>query len=169
MSFERAAKGLLRGDFSRLEPLFDGQPCRILEWHGEGLFAGARDALNEALTCACFNGKTEVAEYMIDHGVDPAAGIATGLNAFHWAANRGQIETLRLLIARKAQLEIQNSYGGTVLGCAVWSAVYEPGPQHEEIIEVLLEAGADAGAAGYPTGDTRIDGILRKYCAESVA
>jgi ankyrin repeat protein len=39
-----------------------------------------------------------VAEYLLTHGVDPTAGAGTGMDAFHWAANRGNLETVRLLI-----------------------------------------------------------------------
>jgi hypothetical protein len=56
-------------------------------------------------------------------------------------------------------------YGGTVLGCAVWSAVYEPRPDHAPIIEALLEAGADVREAEYPSGSDAVDGLLRRFGA----
>ena len=95
--FRETVEGLIRGDFSRLEPLFiegpDGTPCQIAEWFKKGYFATAPVALAEALACACFNGRTEAAQFLLDHGVDPEAGTKTGLNATHWAANRGQLHT----------------------------------------------------------------------------
>src|SRR5438105_3669071 len=87
--YRDAVQGLSRGDFSRLDPLFDE---RIVEWHRLGLFDGEPEALAEAFCCACFLGKTDVAEYLLGQGVDPLAGSGTGMNAFHWAANRGQLE-----------------------------------------------------------------------------
>ena len=114
--FRDAVEGLLRGDFSRSEPLFEGEPCPILAWAGQGAFDAEPAALAEALSCACFLGRTAVAAALLDRGVDPLSGAATGLNAFHWAANRGQLDVVRLLIRKKVPLEVKNMYGGTVLG-----------------------------------------------------
>lgn len=163
--FKAAVTGLLAGDFSRLAPLFaraaDGSPGPIVRWHEAGLFQLEPDALKEAFTCACFNGYVEVAEYLLAHGVDPSGGAGTGLNAFHWAANRGQLATVRLLIRHRAPLEVRNSYGGTVLGCAVWSAVHEPKPDHHRIVAELLAAGAQVREADHPSGDQHLDALLR--------
>jgi len=168
--FSGAVQGLQRGDFSRLAPLLEDRPlerrpCQIIEWCDKGYFAAEPAALAEALTCACFLGRTGVAEFLLDRGVDPAAGAGTGLNAFHWAANRGQSETVRLLIRRKASLGTRSMYGGTVLGTAVWSAINEPRPGHLQIIEDLLVAGARLVEAGYPTGHEQVDAVLRRHGA----
>ena len=161
--FRDAVRGLLRGDFSRSEPLFEGEPCPILAWAGQGAFESEPAALAEALSCACFLGRTAVAAALLDRGVDPLAGAATGLNAFHWAANRGQLDVVRLLIRRQVPLEVKNMYGGTVLGTAVWSAVYEPRPDHDAIIDALIAAGARRDAIGHPSGDPRADEVLRRH------
>lgn len=164
--FQNAVRGLEAGDFSRLEPLFmndmqdSGRRSRIIQWYDAGLFANEPDALAEALTCACFLGYTSVAQYLIEKGVDPSAGFRTGMNAFHWAVNRGQWETSMLLLEHKAPLEITNMYGGTVLGTAVWSAVNEPRGEQLRIIEELIKAGAQVEEAEFPTGDERVDKIL---------
>lgn len=166
-----ALQGLRRGDFSRLEPLFAGDPGsardrpQIIEWYEEGFFSDASDALAEALTCACFLGRTSVARYLLTRGVDPSAGAATGLNALHWAVNRGQLETVRLLLSRKVPLETRSMYDGTALGTAVWSAINETRPDHLQIIEELLNAGARVEEARYPTGNDRVDAILRRHGA----
>ena len=169
MSFEEAVAGLLRGDFSRLAPLFDSSPdgsaCPIIKWYEAGLFANESKALDEAFTSACFNGRTNVVAYLLARGMNPSGGAATGLNAFHWAANRGQLEVVNLLIRHKAPLESRNMYGGTVLGCTVWSAVHEPRPDHIKIIEVLIEDGANITQAQYPSGDERVDEVLRRHGA----
>jgi hypothetical protein len=165
MQFQEAVQGLLAGDFSRLAPFFDGSPCPMIQWHEAGLFAEEQQALKEAFTNACFLGRTAVVEYFLAHGINPSGGAATGLNAFHWAANRGQLEVVRLLIRQKAPLETRNSYGGTVLGGTVWAAVHETKPDHLLIIEALLQAGAKVEEAEYPSGDERVDEILCRYGA----
>jgi tetratricopeptide (TPR) repeat protein len=49
---------------------------------------------------------------------------------------------IKLLIARNVPMEIENMYGGTVFGQAMWSAVNEYTPDHAAIIEELVRAGA---------------------------
>lgn len=170
LSFDEAAQGLLKGDFSRLEPLFKDRPspggqCRVMEWYEQGCFGSEPLALAEAFTCACFLGRTKVVEFFLAQGLDPSGGARTGLNAFHWAANRGNLDTVKLLIRQQTPLEIESMYGGTVLGTAVWSAVNEPRPDHISIIEALISAGARLDAADYPSGDERLDELLRRYGA----
>ena len=166
-----ALHGLERGDFSRLEPLFnkdpalDGDKCRIVEWFENGYFDNEPKALAEALTCACFLGRTAVADSLLSGGVDPVAGTGTGLSAFHWAANRGNLDTVKLLIERKAPLEQRNMYGGTVLDCTVFSSINEPRAEHIAIIEALLAAGANINEAEYPTGNEHVDEVLRRHGA----
>lgn len=164
-AFRNAVQGLIAGDFSRLEPLFEdrnGQPCRIIEWCEGGMFAGQPKALNEALSCACFLGRPNVVEYLLDQGLSPEDGSNTGVNGFHWAANRGQLEVVRLLIDRGVSLESRNMYGGTVLGMAVWSALNEPRPNHVPIIEALIRAGANVDDVGYPSGKEPVDELFRR-------
>jgi hypothetical protein len=158
--FRDAIQGLRNGDFTRLDPLFEAEG-RIVEWSRAGLFDGEPQALAEAFSCACFNGRTAVASFLLDQGVDPSAGAGTGMNAFHWAVNRGQSETVDMLLMRGVPLEVRNSYGGTVLGAAVWAAIHEPKPDHPAIIEALIRAGADLAGAEYPTGNEAVDEVLR--------
>jgi hypothetical protein len=166
--FEDAIQGLHRGDFSRLEPLFDEQSgpsgkARIVEWHEEGRFESAAVALAEALTCAAFLGRINVVTYLLRQGLDPSGGSGTGLNAIQWAANRGQLNAVRVLIGANAPLETRSMYDGTALGTAVWAAVHETRPDHPQIIEALLIAGARPDEAEYPSGREDIDAILRRY------
>jgi len=58
-------------------------------------------------------------------------------------------------------------YGGTVLGQAVWSAINESKVDHVAIIEALLAAGAKIEEADYPTGNERIDELLRRHGAKT--
>jgi len=170
-AFRDALQGLHRGDFSRLEPLFGGEAGgddrrpQIIEWHEEGRFCNEPKASAEALTCACFLGRTNVAEYLLTHGVEPSGGAGTGLNAFHWAANRGQLEAVRLLLRWKAPPGTRIMHGANVLDTAVWSAINEPRSEHLHIIEELLKAGARLEDEEWPTRHEAIDAILRQHGA----
>jgi hypothetical protein len=168
VAFQDALEGLRRGDFSRLDPLFDRRtdsPPQIVEWVDRGRFRGQDQELAEAFTCACFNGRTEVAGYLLNRGIAVLGGVDTGLNAIHWAVNRGQLAIVRLLIRHKVPLESRSMYGGTALGTAVWSAINEPQADHLPIIEALLAAGARVQESGYPTGRDDIDVLLKRFGA----
>ena len=104
-------------------------------------------------------------DFLLTEGVDPAAGDGTGLNGFHWAADRGQLETVKLLIGRKAPLEIKNMYSGTVLGTVMWSVVHAPRPDHLPIIQALIDAGAKLDSVVCPTGNTQVDELLQCHDA----
>jgi ankyrin repeat protein len=174
--WSRAKKSFEHGDFTLLEELLGGPggfDRNVTEWFESGAFATEPTVLAEALTCACFLGRTRLVEYLLDKGVDPTAGTATGMPAFHCAADRGNLDTVKLLIKRNAPLEQKNMYGGTVLGSTLWSAVHESRPTHAEIIEALLEAGAKVEAGtldwwekqdGLPVEiNTRVGYALRQH------
>lgn len=167
-AFAHALEGLRRGDFSLLDSLFQNngdRPPQIVEWVEQGRFHGHDEELAEALTCACFNGRTEVAENLLNRGVEPSGGAGTGLNAIHWAVNRGQLGAVQLLLRHGVPLESRSMYNGTALGTAVWAAINEPQSDHLVIIEALLASGARVQEAGYPTERNDIDSLLRRYGA----
>ena len=146
---QEVLQGLKHGDFSRLEPQFTPDytevdaRCRVIDWYEQGAFENEPQALVEALTCACFLGRTGIAEYLLQRGVDVTAGTGTGLSAFHWAANRGQLATVKLLLKYNAPPEMKNSYDGTVLSGTLWAALHERlRPDHWPIVEALIAAGA---------------------------
>lgn len=136
---------LEKGDFSRLEELLGGAAefdRQITNWYDEGQFNDAPYTLAEALTCACMLGRTATAEYLIDNGVDPYAGMKTWLAGPHYAVSSGHLDTVQMLLAKKIPLEIKNLHEGTMLGQALWSAVNEHKRSHADIIEALIAAGA---------------------------
>jgi hypothetical protein len=47
----------------------------------------------------------------------------------------------------------------------VWSAINEPRPDHLQIIEELLDAGARLGEVDYPTGNVHLDAVLQRHGA----
>jgi ankyrin repeat protein len=54
------------------------------------------------------------------------------------------VRTIKLLLNHGADLEARNSYGGTALGQALWSAVHSRTQQADrvEVVKTLIEAGA---------------------------
>jgi hypothetical protein len=159
---------LREGNFTSLSPVMaarGGGVPRIVELDREGCFAGRPIELAEALSCAAFLGATDAMEYLLARGVPPQGGSGTGLNALHWAANRGELAAVQLLLRAGAALETRNAYGGTVLGAAVWAAVHEPKRAHLSVIEALLQTGADVREAAYPSGDQTVDAVLARFGA----
>ena len=109
----------------------------------ENLFEEADTTQREvAFIRASTHGHNAICEFLLDHGVDPAAQATVGQTGLHYAAHSGQLETVKMLIARNAPLEEKNMYGGTVLGQSLWSAFNEPHKDHPAIMEALIAAGA---------------------------
>jgi hypothetical protein len=181
--FLEALELLEEGSFTRLEELLggpEGFDHQIVEWHRQGYFTGHDTMLAEALTAACMLGRMEPAAYLLDQGVDPLAGIKTGLNGFHYAASSARLGVIRLLLERKVSLEVENMYGGTVLGQALWSAIHEyraDRDSHADIIEALIEGGAriQAGTLEWwneqevPSLETRrrVSGVLERHAVSA--
>ena len=123
--------------------------------------SATQEELNRGFIWACEYGRRDVVDFLIDRGVDLHFG---GQTAAHLAAHHGELEILRLLVARGAPLEAKNMYGGTVLGQTTWS-VMNSGFEADwpALIALLLEAGADAREADYPTGNAEVDTLLRRH------
>jgi hypothetical protein len=164
--FQSAVEALDAGDFTRIEGLFEKHDAlgrsRIEEWYQDGRFEKESAALAQAFTCACMLGRTSVAAFLLDRGVDPVKGAETGLTGFHYAVSSGHLDTVNLLIERNAPLEVKNMYGGTVLDQAVWSAIHEPKADHAIIIERLIAAGANVDAVG---GRECVDEAIRRHAS----
>ncbi|MEK6321923.1 MAG: ankyrin repeat domain-containing protein [Acidobacteriota bacterium] len=163
--FRDAVQALDAGNYSWLEALLDKHRLSLMD-----LLVAAGEPkvpMEQAFTWACMLGRTSDAEFLLDKGVDPLAGDNTWLNGFHYAVSSGHVDVVKLLIERRVPPEVENRYGGTVLGQAVWSAINEPKVDHVAIIEALLAAGANIDEADYPSGNARVDEVLRRHGAKS--
>jgi len=131
----------------------------------ELLPSSSKEEIGKGFVWACEYGYNDVVMFLLEHGVDPAfaAGGMTGLDL---AAHDGRLDTVKLLLAHHAPLEVKNSYGGTVLDQTLWSAVNHPRPAHREIVEALLAAGAKV-EADWLTGIPEIDELLRGALAKN--
>ena len=144
--FQYATAALWRGDFTSLESAVGGPELfdvQIKDWIEKRYFADEPETFAEAFAAACMLGHARSAEILLDAGVDPYAGMRTGLAGFHYAASSGRLPVIKLLTERKIPMEVENMYGGTVLGQALWSAVNEHTPDHAAIVEALINAGAN--------------------------
>jgi ankyrin repeat protein len=104
--------------------------------------------MESAFMWACEYGRTAVIDFLLINGVDVAAQDRNGQTGLHWAVIGGQPDAIQLLLERKAPLETMNSYGGTVLGQALWSAEHgDARIDYGPIVKILIEAGAEVDAA----------------------
>jgi ankyrin repeat protein len=111
----------------------------------------------------CAYGRNEVVAFLMDRGCDLGAHDADGQTGLHWAAINGHLDTIELLLARGAALEVKNPFGGTVLGQTLWSAAHEADPdRYILIVETLFAAGAKAPERHAPVSQ-RMDGLLRQH------
>jgi Ankyrin repeats (3 copies) len=121
---------------------------------------------------ACEYGRAKVADFLLDRGVDMNTYRQHQFSGLHWAAISGDLDTLKAVLKHKPPLEACNVWGGTPLSAAIWAATESdpndpvwPKADWVTMIEVLLEAGANVHAVEYPTGQSRIDEVLRRYGA----
>lgn len=133
--------------------------------------------IEAALVSAATTGRHEVAAFLLDRGV-PIESRAHGFTGVNIAATLGNLEAVRLFIARGAALEARNEYGGTALGGALWGALNRaPQGDYARVVETLLEAGAACDPsyaewwsrqrAGTPESHARILALLQTRSASS--
>jgi ankyrin repeat protein len=110
--------------------------------------------------------RDDVVKFLLELGVDVAARDGYKMTALHWAAANGRVDTVRALLARGAPLEVQNMWEGTILSSTAHFAIHAPvkGVDYPAVLEMLIAAGADPRAA-YPSGDEKVDAILRRHGA----
>jgi len=122
-----------------------------------------KEELRDAFLWACEYGRSSVIEFLLAKGVDLAVHSRDGQTGLHWAVIGGQLETVKLLLRHKAPLEVENSYGGTVLRQALWSAPHGGDPDiYVAILETLAEAGVKIPAHHAPI-NKRVDEWLEQH------
>jgi len=103
--------------------------------------ANAAD-MKAGFTWACEYGKTDVVEYLLEHGMDVNESIG-----LHWAATGGHVNTLKALLKRSPRVDVRDaSFNGTPLGWALhgwWVHRDEPERREPfyEIAALLVAAG----------------------------
>lgn len=141
--------------------------------HAE-LDAAPAEKVTRGFLWACEYGRVAVIEYLLDRRPELARDASTGMNGLHWAIVGGELEAVRLLVARGAPLEQRNSYGGTALECSLWAVTNtRVGAEFAAVVECLLAAGAavERGSAdwvlrqpgGTAAGRQSVAELLRRY------
>jgi hypothetical protein len=100
----------------------------------------------------------------IDAGFSVGSRCESMATPLHWASWYGSALAVDALLERGAEVNAEGTaYGGTPLSWACHGAVYGHHSYggHYALIERLLSAGADASRVTVPTGDARIDALLR--------
>lgn len=119
-----------------------------------------------ALAYACKFARSDVALFLLDRGADPAAADGFNMTALHWAAANGCIDVIKRLLAEGAPLEVENTWGGTVLNSTAHFALYMPvdGVDYALVFSLLIDAGADVSVlADNPAGNKAIDDVRRSH------
>jgi ankyrin repeat protein len=118
------------------------------------------------------NGNTEGADLLLDLGVDIAAthkegdayyNLAKNSTALHASAWRIREETVRLLLDRKAPVNVEDARGRTPLTLAIRACVdsYWTERRSPNSVQMLLKAGATLSPNDYPSGYAEVDMLLQ--------
>ena len=125
--------------------------------------ATTEEQLRDAFLWACEYGRNGVVDFLIAKGMDLAVHGRDGQTGLHWAVIGGQLDTVKLLLRHKAPTEVENGYGGTALGQAMWSAAHGGDPDlYVAILETLVNAGAKIPAHHAPI-NKRVDEWLKQH------
>jgi ankyrin repeat protein len=111
----------------------------------ESLFSSAPERQRlDGFGWACEYGRTAVVEFFLRNGIDLAAKLRPhGQTGLHWAAYSGHPDIVRLLLARGAPIDpIDDRWAGTPLDWALYAQQRDHRESHDEVIALLVQAGA---------------------------
>ncbi len=155
---------VIRGLIVDHQTLKPGVPL-VAPWWQRSIARNAKAHLELALAWACKFGQAGVANFLLDLGVDPVSRDSDDMTALHWAAASGLGNVVSRLIASGAPLELENTWGGTVLNSTLHFALYMPrsGVDYPALVQALIEAGADVTVVDpEPSGNAAIDAVLAR-------
>jgi ankyrin repeat protein len=106
------------------------------------------------------NSDARVTQSLLKQHLDVNASEPDGTTALHWAASRGDLPSVKLLLAAGASPNVANRYGMTplLLACATGTAA---------IVDALLDAGVDVNSAS-PEGQTALMTAARSGSVDSI-
>ncbi|GAA0232155.1 hypothetical protein GCM10010492_33540 [Saccharothrix mutabilis subsp. mutabilis] len=108
-------------------------------------------------------GRTAVVEALLDNGMDVDTRGWSNFTPLDQAAMNGRVDTVRLLVARGADLTDKafDEDGPTPLDCAIWGSLNNrtDDGDYPATVALLRQAGAPTRHA-IPTGDPEVDALL---------
>jgi len=106
--FEKFVASAMRGDLAEVRAIAAMHPD----------YLGAPDGMIAAIHA----GRTEIAEALLELGMQPDIGDEANYRALHHAADCGAVEIAKLLIARGAEIDpLETRYGGSPLSHSVYN------------------------------------------------
>ena len=112
---------------------------------------------------ALLHNDTGEARRLLDGGADPSEGRFFGFSPVFLAIQRQDVELVRLMVARGADLSVRDSSGSTAL---MWAAFNEAGDAI--LVQEMLKLGADPLARNN-VGETALDWARRRGDTPAVA
>lgn len=162
---DRLLAACARDDTAQVRSIMENEPQIVTEVLREG---------GDLLAGFAAIGNTEGVRHLLDLGVDPQSvhskgepyfGVPKNSTALHVAAWRAQHETVKLLIARGADLTVPDVNGRTPLALAVRACVdsYWADRRSPESVRALLDAGASPDDVELPSGYAEVDELLLSH------
>lgn len=162
---ERLIAACARGDANAVQSIAASEPALVRQLVAEG---------GTLLAELAGNGNTDGVRLLLDLSVPVTAryesgdgyfGIARGSTALHVAAWRARHQTVALLIARGAPVDVRDAQGQTPLALAVKACVdsYWTFRRSPDSVRALLDAGASARDVAFPSGYAEVDALLEAH------
>jgi len=119
--------------------------------------------MKDGFAWACEYGRTKVAEFLLDQGMEIDARLRNhGNTGLHWAAFCGHADLVKLLLTRKARLDIKDeSFDGPPLGWALHGWGGHPVDGHYKAVALLANAGATVDPAWLTDPDLPLPAKIR--------
>jgi hypothetical protein len=102
----------------------------------------------DGFTWACEYGRSDVAEFLLQRGMDAAAKLKHhGQTGMHWAAYGGHADTVRVLLGHHAPVNVKDeTFEGTPLGWALYAwaggGPHAGDSRYYDVVKLLVAAGA---------------------------
>lgn len=126
--------------------------------------------IHRAFLLACQYGQLEAATVLLAKGARLTAATRDGQTPLHLAAMSTDASLVRSLLRYNPPLEAQNSYGGTPLGQALWSAAHSAHPEaYLDVLEVLVDAGAQLPSNCEPISPAIDAWLAQRGCVQKSA